>query len=114
MLTVTYPSQRALMREVRAHGGGNVLTARRKAPLSRRTLGRAEELYRARYGTPDGKVTATFEFVFMSGWAPHESQQKPLKPGSAQARLADALHTEERPAGDKASFGTSADAKGKG
>lgn len=114
MLTVTYPSPRALMREVRALGGGNVLTARSKAPLSRRTLGHAEELYRARYGTPDGKVTATFEFVFMSGWAPHESQQKPLKPGSAQARLADALHTEERPAGDKASFGTSADAKGKG
>jgi len=103
-LTVTYPSPRALMREVRALGGGNVLTARSKAPLPRRTLQHAEELYRARYGTPDGKVTATFEFVFMSGWAPHESQQKPLKPGSAQARLADALHTTERPAGDKAAF----------
>jgi len=104
MLTVSYPSPREAMREVRALGGGNVLTARSKAPLPRRTLERAEDLYRARHGTPDGKVTATFEFVFMSGWAPHESQQKPLKPGSAQARLADALNTEERPAGDKAAF----------
>ena len=69
-----------------------------------RTLARAEELYRTRYGTPDGKVTATFQFVFMSGWAPDPSQQKPLAPGSARARLADALNTEERSAGDKASF----------
>jgi SAM-dependent methyltransferase len=104
MLEVVYPSPRALMREVRALGGGNVLTARSRTPLLRRTLERAEDLYRTRYGTPDGKVTATFEFVFMSGWAPHESQQKPLKPGSAQARLADALHTQEQPAGDKAAF----------
>ena len=113
-LTVTYPSPREVMREVRALGGGNVLTARSKAPLPRRILERAEELYLARHGTPDGKVKATFEFVFISGWAPHESQQKPLKPGSAQARLADALHTEERPAGDKAAFPASREPKAKG
>ena len=103
-LTVTYPSPRALMREVRAMGGGNVLIARRKAPLSRRTLARAEAIYRERHATPDGKVSATFEIVYVSGWAPDESQQKPLKPGSAAKRLAEALHTTEHPAGDKASF----------
>lgn len=103
-LEVIYPSPRALMREVRALGGGNVLMARKRAPLSRRTLERAEAIYRERHATPDGKVTATFEFVFMSGWAPDASQQKPLKPGSATQRLADALHTKEQSAGDKASF----------
>jgi NADH dehydrogenase [ubiquinone] 1 alpha subcomplex assembly factor 5 len=101
---VVYPSPRDLMREVRALGGGNVLTARSKTPLSRRTLERAEAIYRERHATPDGRVTATYEFVFMSGWAPHASQQKPLKPGSAAQRLADALHTKERPAGDKTPF----------
>jgi len=104
ILKVVYPSPRELMREVRALGGGNVLTARSKAPLPRRTLERAEDIYRERHGTPDGKITATFEFVFMSGWAPHESQQKPLKPGSAAQRLADALDTQEHSAGDKAPF----------
>jgi hypothetical protein len=81
-----------------------VLMARSRAPLHRRTLERAEEIYRAQHGTPDGKITATFEFVFMSGWAPDPSQQKPLRPGSAQQRLADALGTTEHAAGDKASF----------
>ena len=104
VLKVVYPGPRDLMREVRALGGGNVLMARSKAPLARRTLERAEAIYRERYATPDGKITATFEFVFMSGWGPDASQQKPLKPGSATQRLADALHTEEHSAGDKASF----------
>jgi SAM-dependent methyltransferase len=108
-LTVVYPSPRALMHEVRALGGGNVLTARSRAPLSRRTLARAEHIYNARHATPDGKVSATFQFVFMSGWAPDPNQQKPLRPGSAQHRLADALGTEERPAGDKAAFRKRAD-----
>ena len=104
ILTVVYPSPRELMREVRALGGGNVLLARSKAPLPRRTLERAEAIYRERHATQDGKVSATFEIVFLSAWAPHASQQKPLKPGSAAQRLADALHTTEQPAGDKASF----------
>jgi SAM-dependent methyltransferase len=103
-IELVYPSPRALMREIRALGGGNVLLARSKAPLSRRTLARAEELYRVRYGTADGKVTATFQFVFMSGWSPDPSQQQPLKPGSARSRLADALDTTEQPSGAKASF----------
>lgn len=102
--TVLYPSPRALMNEIRALGGGNVLMARAKAPLSKATLARAEALYRERHSTKDGKVKATFQFVFMSGWAPDKSQQQPLKPGSARTRLADALKTEERSAGDKALF----------
>ncbi|ODR99331.1 hypothetical protein AUC68_04975 [Methyloceanibacter methanicus] len=103
-IEVIYPSPRALMQEIRALGGGNVLMARSKKPLSRRTLERAEDLYRARYGTPDGKIVATFQFVFMSGWGPDPSQQKPLKPGSARTRLADALGTTEHAGGAKASF----------
>jgi SAM-dependent methyltransferase len=103
-LTVHYASPRELMREVRALGGGNVLLARSRAPLSRKTLERAEDVYRERHATADGRVSATFEIVYLSGWGPDASQQQPLKPGSAAQRLADALGTTERPAGDKASF----------
>jgi SAM-dependent methyltransferase len=103
-LSVLYASPRELMREVRALGGGNVLLARSRRPLARQTLARAENLYRERYGTPDGRVKASFEIIYLSGWAPDPSQQKPLKPGSAAQRLADALGTIEQPAGDKASF----------
>jgi SAM-dependent methyltransferase len=113
LLTVTYPSPRALMREIRALGGGNVMAARRKAPLPRGTLERAEEIYVARYGTADSRVTASFEIVYLMGWAPHESQQKPLAPGSAVRRLADALHTTEQSAGDKAAFPAAARPKSK-
>ena len=63
---------------------------------------RAMALYVERFAQPDGKVQATFEIITLTGWAPHESQQKPLKPGSAKMRLADALGTVERSAGDKA------------
>ena len=77
--------------EIRALGGGNVMAARRKAPLPRGTLERAEAIYRERHATPEGKIAASFEFVYLTGWAPHASQQKPLAPGSAKARLADAL-----------------------
>lgn len=104
LLTVTYPSPRDLMREIRAMGGGNVMAERRKEPLARGTLERAEEIYRMWYGTPEGRITASFEIVYLSGWAPHESQQKPLAPGSAMKRLADVLGTKEHPASDKASF----------
>ena len=104
LLTVHYVSPRELMREIRALGGGNVLLARSRAPLSRKTLMRAEDLYRKRHGTPDGRVSASFEIVYLTGWGPDPSQQKPLRPGSAAQRLADALGTIEQPAGDKASF----------
>jgi SAM-dependent methyltransferase len=104
MLTLTYASPRELMREIRALGGGNVLIARSKAPLAPGTLKRAEDIYRAQAGTTAGGVKAGFEIVYLSGWAPDPSQQKPLKPGSAAKRLADALGTTEESAGDKAAF----------
>jgi len=103
-LTVLYLSPREVMREIRALGGGNVLLARSRQPLARHTLQRAEDIYRARHGMPDGKVSASFEIVYLTGWGPDPSQQKPLKPGSAAQRLADALGTTERPAGDKATY----------
>jgi SAM-dependent methyltransferase len=113
LLTVTYPTPRDLMREIRAMGGGNVLAARRKEPLSRRTLERAEAIYRTRHATPEGRVVASFEIVYVMGWVPHASQQKPAAPGSAAMRLADALGTTEHAAGDKAAFPAKTGPKGK-
>ncbi len=100
-VTVTYASPLALMRDLRAMGATNVLTARRKVPLRRATLARAAEVYVERFGLANGRIPATFEIITLTGWAPHASQPKPLRPGSARARLADALGTEELPAGDK-------------
>ena len=101
-ITVTYPDALALMRELRAMGAANALVARRRALLRRRTLRRVLEIYQERFGRPDGRVPATFEIVTLTAWAPHESQQQPLRPGTAKARLADALGTTEQPAGDTA------------
>ena len=100
-VTVRYRDAFGLMRDLRAMGWANSLTARRKAPLRRETLLRAVALYAERFADPDGRVPATFEFVWLSGWSPHESQQKPLRPGSAKARLADALGVPEIKAGEK-------------
>jgi len=101
-LTVRYSSPFRLMGELRRMGATNALTERRRTPLRRATLRRMVEIYAQRFADPDGKVRATFEIVWLSGWAPHESQQKPLRPGSAQARLADALGTREIGTGEKA------------
>ena len=70
-------------------------------PLRRATLMRAMEVYGARFADPDGKVRASFDIIWLSGWAPHASQQQPLRPGSARMRLADALGTQELSAGEK-------------
>jgi SAM-dependent methyltransferase len=94
-LTVRYPDPFALMRDLRAMGLTNILTERRRTPLRRATLVRAAEIYADRFADPDGRLRASFEILWVSGWAPHESQQKPLRPGSAKARLADALNTSE-------------------
>ena len=101
-LTVRYDSPFALMRDLRAMGATNILSERRRVPLKRKTLQRMAQIYAERFADPDGRMRATFEIAWLSGWVPHESQQKPLKPGSATQRLADALGTKEIPAGDKA------------
>lgn len=95
-LTVRYADPIALMRDIRAMGMTNVLTERRRLPLRRATLLRAAAIYAERFADPDGRLRATFEILWVSGWAPHESQQVPLAPGTARTRLADALGTTER------------------
>jgi SAM-dependent methyltransferase len=90
-LTVRYKDLFALIADLRAMGATNPLLARRRQPMDRATLMRAAQLYQERFSDPDGRIRASFELVWFSGWVPHESQQKPLKPGSAQMRLADAL-----------------------
>jgi SAM-dependent methyltransferase len=101
-ITVRYASAFALMDDLRRMGAANALIERRRRPLRRATLLRMAELYAARFADADGRIRATFEIVWLSGWAPHESQQKPLAPGTAKRRLADALGATEIPAGDKA------------
>ncbi|HEY6831730.1 MAG TPA: methyltransferase domain-containing protein [Pseudolabrys sp.] len=101
-LTVRYDTPFALMRDLRAMGATNILSERRRKPLKRATLLRMAEIYSERFADADGRLRATFEIAWLSGWAPHESQQKPLKPGSAAQRLADALGTKEISTGDKA------------
>ena len=101
-LTVTYADPLALMHELRAMGAANALRARRRTPLRRATLMLALALYQKRFGLPNGRVPATFEIITLTAWAPHESQQQPLQPGTAKMRLADALGTVEQPAGDAA------------
>jgi len=100
-LTVRYETAFALMHDLRRMGATNVLAERRRTPLRRATLLRMAELYAQRFADADGRLRATFEIVWLSGWAPHPSQQQPLKPGSAQARLADALGTREISTGEK-------------
>jgi len=90
-----YPDLIALMRDLRAFGAANALAERSRRPLSRAVLARAGEVYAERFADPDGRLRATFETVWMTGWAPHESQPQPLRPGSAQMRLADALKHEK-------------------
>ena len=104
-VTARYRDPFGLMRDLRALGLANALHHRRKTPLRRATLLRAVERYAERFADPDGRVRATFEMAWLSGWAPHESQQKPLRPGSAKARLADALGVLEHRAGDETERG---------
>ncbi len=101
-LTVRYASPFDLMPDLRGMGATNALIERRRVPLKRATLRRMAEIYAERFSDADGRLRATFDIVWLSGWAPHESQQQPLKPGSAKTRLADALRTIEVPAGEKA------------
>ena len=101
-ITVTYPDALALMHDLRAMGETNALSARRRTSLRRSTLARAVALYGERFGLPDGRIPASFEILFLTGWAPDASQPQPLRPGSATHRLADALGAVEISAGDRA------------
>lgn len=91
LVTVRYKDLFGLIADLRAMAATNPLLARQRKPMNKATLLRASELYRERFSDPDGRIRASFEIIWFSGWVPHESQQKPLKPGSAQMRLADAL-----------------------
>ncbi|TAK47454.1 MAG: methyltransferase domain-containing protein [Xanthobacteraceae bacterium] len=93
---VRYDNAIALMHDLRRMGATNVLIERSRKALRRATLMRAAQVYAERFADADGRVRATFDLIWLSGWAPHESQQRPLKPGSAQMRLADAMKTKDR------------------
>lgn len=101
-LIVRYDSPIALMHDLRALGATNPMFERSRRPLKRALLERMIDIYRQRFSDPDGRMRATFDIVWVSGWSPHPSQQKPLLPGSARQRLADALGVKEYSAGEKA------------
>ena len=96
-VTVRYAHPLKLLADLRAMGETSVLAERHPKPLTRQVLARAFEIYAERFAEPDGRVPATFEILTLTGWAPDPSQQKPLKPGSAKMRLADALGVVENP-----------------
>ncbi len=101
-VTVRYGEPFGLLKDLRAMGETAAMAARARRPLTRGTLLAAMADYQARFADEDGRVRATFDVVWATGWAPHESQQQPLKPGSAEVRLADALGVTEHSAGEKA------------
>jgi NADH dehydrogenase [ubiquinone] 1 alpha subcomplex assembly factor 5 len=101
-IEVSYPDALKLMADLRGMGEANALAERRKGVSRRATLMRAAQLYAERHAGPDGRVPASFQVVYLTAWAPHESQPKPLAPRSAEARLAAALDSEEQPAGEPA------------
>ena len=100
VLTVRYPTLSRLVRDLRGMGETAALAHANPAIPRRSLFPLAEAIYRENFSDPDGYLVATFEIVFLTGWAPDESQPKPLRPGSATTRLADALGTDERAAGD--------------
>ncbi len=96
-VTVRYAHPLKLLADLRAMGETSVLAERHPKPLTRQVLGRAFEIYVEKFAEPDGRIPATFEILTLTGWTPDASQQKPLRPGSAKMRLADALGTVEQP-----------------
>lgn len=100
-LTVTYETAFHLMHDLRAMGETNVLASQDKRIPPRALFAKTAELYAQSYPAAEGRITASFEIVFLSGWSPSPDQQQPLRPGSAQTRLADALGVPEIPSGEK-------------
>ena len=90
-VVVRYDNAFALMADLRGMGATNILVERRRTPTRRATMLRMAQIYRERFADPDGRIRATFDIVWLSAWAPHESQQKPLRPGSATASLEEAV-----------------------
>jgi SAM-dependent methyltransferase len=90
-VVVRYTNAFALMQDLRRMGATNVLVERRRRPTRRATMLRMAQIYGERFADPDTRIRATFDVIWLSGWAPHESQQQPLRPGSAKARLAEAV-----------------------
>jgi SAM-dependent methyltransferase len=88
---VRYDNAFALMQDLRRMGATNVLMERRRTPTRRATLLRMAQIYGERFADPDRRIRATFDVIWLSGWAPHASQQQPLQPGSAEASLAEAV-----------------------
>lgn len=99
---VRYREFQTLVADLRAMGESNALHERSRKPLPRKTLEAALSHYASHHADPDGRLRATFEIAYLTGWSPHESQQQPLKPGSAVTRLANALNTTEQSAGEAA------------
>ncbi|NWH07697.1 MAG: methyltransferase domain-containing protein [Alphaproteobacteria bacterium] len=99
-VTLTYPHALALLHDLRGMGETNILVERDRCPLRKAVLAAALTEYERSFAGANGRVPATIEIITMTGWAPHESQQRPLAPGSARMRLADALMTKERPLED--------------
>jgi len=95
-IVVRYDNAFALMRDLRGMGATNILVERRRTPTRRATMLRMAEIYAERFADPDGRIRATFDIVWLSAWAPHESQPKPLKPGSAKASLEAAVKGRRR------------------
>jgi SAM-dependent methyltransferase len=91
-IVVRYDNAFALMQDLRRMGATNILNERRRTPSRRATFLKMAQIYAERFSDPDGRIRATFDIVWLSGWAPHDSQQKPLKPGSAKMSLADAVN----------------------
>jgi NADH dehydrogenase [ubiquinone] 1 alpha subcomplex assembly factor 5 len=102
IVTVTYTEIFKLMRDLRGMLGSNVITGRAKHNPGKALFREASKLYAARHADPDGRIRASFEIIYLLGWVPHDSQQQPLRPGSAQTRLADALGAQEIKTPDKA------------
>ena len=100
-IVARYDSPLRLMHDLRRMGATNVLLERRRGGLQRQTLSRLIEIYAERFADSDGRLRASYDIIWLSGWSPHESQQQPLRPGSARRRLADALGTREVSAGEK-------------
>ncbi len=99
-LTASYADMTALMHDLRAMGEGNAMQARPRHFTRRALFERAAQIYADAFGDGAGRIIATYDLIFLTGWAPHASQQQPLRPGSATTRLADALNTKETPLGD--------------